>query len=353
MLTHLLQEIVQSQIPRKTNLNHAHFTEIRIMDSTQFTVSKNLADAFPGYGGVGREAIAQVQLEYELLGGTVTELSLGSALDADATAGMKNIGKVPSKALLIRDLGYFSPKAFKEISGHDIYFISRAKAQWLMYEKKDGALKKITLQDIKDRLVNQKEKYLDLDIIVGEQARTPVRLIASLLTEVQTQTRISKKRSKVRELSKQAKESASLNLFVTNVENEKCSAAEIYELYTLRWQIELVFKTWKSILKIHKVHSMNYIRLECVILIKFIWVMLNWSLLKLIEQATSYEISLTKLTRTLISSSIQLNRSILQSENTLKGWIIKLCELSDKHHPKEYKKGSRKMGEILAGYSSI
>ncbi|HYG37622.1 MAG TPA: transposase [Cytophagales bacterium] len=182
----------------------------RIMDGSEFIVSKNLGDVFPGYGGTGREAIAQVQLEYELLGGKVTELSLGSALNSDSVAGMKNIDKVPSKALLIRDLGYFSPKAFKEITRHGIYFISRAKAQWSMYENQDGELKIITIQDIKDKLVEQKEKYLDIEVIIGEQARTPVRLIANLLTEEQTQKRIKKKKANRGPLSKQAEESTLL-----------------------------------------------------------------------------------------------------------------------------------------------
>jgi hypothetical protein len=347
MLTYLLQEILQAQIKRRT-YSHSYFSEIRIMDSSEFIVSKNLAGVFPGYGGTGREAIAQVQLEYELLGGKVTELSLGSALDADSTAGMKNIDKVPPKALLIRDLGYFSPKVFKEITRQGVYFISRAKAQWSMYEKQGGKLKIITIQDIKDKLAEQKDKYLDIEVVIGEQARTPVRLIANLLTEEQTQKRIKKKKANRGPLSKQAEESSCLNLFVTNIEKEKCSATEVYGLYTLRWQIELIFKTWKSILKLHKIHPMGATRLECVILIKFIWVMLNWSLLKLLEQSTACELSLPKLTRTLLSRSGMLNKTIMENKEMLISWIIKLCEISSKHHRKEYKKGSIKIVELLS-----
>jgi hypothetical protein len=67
-----------------------------------------VADSFPGYGGTGREAIVQVQFEYEILGGKVTQLTVGSALNSDYIEGMKHLDKVPSKALLIRDLGYFA-----------------------------------------------------------------------------------------------------------------------------------------------------------------------------------------------------------------------------------------------------
>ncbi len=243
MLIRLLEDVISAQVKRKSVFNQDLFPEVRIMDSTEFIVSKNLSDTFPGYGGTGREAIAQVQLEYELLGGKVTEMSLGSSLDSDAFAGMKNINQIPPKTLLIRDLGYSSPKAFKQISQHELYFVTRAKAQWSMYEKQDGKLRKITVEDIKNRLIETKQQYLDIDIFVGSQVLTPVRLIANSLSKDQTQKRIKKKKANGQSISKLTKESAGLNLFVTNVEKEKCSAKQIYELYTLRWQIELIFKT--------------------------------------------------------------------------------------------------------------
>lgn len=353
MLTRVLEDIISAQVKRKSVFNQDLFPEVRIMDSTEFVVSKNLSDAFPGYGGTGREAIAQVQLEYELLGGKVTEMSLGSSLDSDAFAGMKNIDQIPPKTLLIRDLGYSSPKAFKQISQHELYFVSRAKAQWSMYEKRDGKLINITVEDIKSRLMKTKEEYLDMEIFVGNQVRTPVRLIANFLSKEQTQKRIKKKKAKGIPVSKLAKESAGLNLFVTNVEKEKCSAKQIYELYTLRWQIELIFKTWKSILKIHKIHPMNALRLECVMLIKFIWVMLNWSLLKLIEDVGKTEISYHKLSRTLMSQSKSLNLTTLQSPPLLLKWLHNLFKISMKHHLKEYKKGTKSIATILQKHRTI
>ncbi len=95
MLTMILQKVMSKQIGRKPLVwgQKSHFTDIRIMDSTEFSVSKKVAAAFPGYGGTGREAIVQVQFEYQLLGGRVTELSIGSALDSDSREGMKTLTK--------------------------------------------------------------------------------------------------------------------------------------------------------------------------------------------------------------------------------------------------------------------
>jgi hypothetical protein len=349
MLTRVLQKVMSKQIGRKPLVlgQKSHFTDIRIMDSTEFSVSKKVAAAFPGYGGTGREAIVQVQFEYQLLGGRVTELSIGSALDADSKEGMKNIDKIPPQTLLIRDLGYFGPQIFKEIGKRSLYFISRAKSQWNYYVKKEGKPTLLTTSGIIQELKGQKEKYLDLEVYVGEKALAPVRLIANLLTEEQAKQRLKKKASN-RKLGGDALESIGLNLFVTNVEREKCKAPDIYGLYTLRWQIELIFKTWKSVMKLHKIHPMNATRLECIILVKLLWVMLNWSILNQIKSYANIDVSFHKLTHTLHSRSKILTPEILQNKGLLYKWLLGLSEISKAHHLKEYKKGSKKMQEILA-----
>ncbi|CAG5016179.1 hypothetical protein DYBT9275_05492 [Dyadobacter sp. CECT 9275] len=131
MLKKLVEEGLAKQISQKANLKGAgkHFTEIRLMDSTEFKLSKNVADKFPGYGP-GREAIAQVQFEYDILSGKITQMRVGSALDSDVTEGLKEIETVPKRSLLIRDLGYLYPKTFLELQERKIYYISRAKSQW-------------------------------------------------------------------------------------------------------------------------------------------------------------------------------------------------------------------------------
>ena len=346
MLEFILADLISKQIKQCRISNNWAFSEIRIMDSTEFVLSKNLASAFPGYGGTGREAIAQVQFEYEITKGRINELSVASALESDYITGMKNIDCTPAKALLIRDLGYFAPKIFKEISQRQIYFISRAKVQWAFYEKINGRMLRLNYKDIIKRLKQRNSKFIDIPIYVGEQTKTPVRLIANLLSKEQTEKRLKRKRLNKGSLSKEIEESACLNLFVTNVERERCSSLDIYQ-YSLRWQIELVFKTWKSIMKIHKIHTMNSIRLECIILTKLIWVLINWSILKQIENGLRKEVSLQKLTRTLLSRSKILTMEILQTRNKLISWMQDLHQINIRHHIKEYKNGKIKISEFL------
>ncbi len=47
-------------------------------------------------------------------------------------------------------------------------------------------------------------------------------------------------------------------------------AEKVWPLYTLRWQIELLFKQLKSVLSIHQSHTKNVSRLKCEIYGKLI-----------------------------------------------------------------------------------
>jgi IS4 transposase len=339
LLEDVATEILSKQIKRKANVKSVgkYFPEIRIMDSTEFKLPKNVAETFPGYGGVGREAIAQLQYEFELLSGKVTQMTIGSSLDSDSTEGMKNINKMPKGTLLIRDLAYFGPKAFKELIDNELYFINRAKSQWNFYQKIKDEFVLLTTADIIKMLKKQKHKYIDLEVFVGENTKTPVRLIANLLTEEQAQKRLRKKSSN-RKLGKDAMEAIGLNLFVTNIEQEKCSALAIYELYRLRWQIELVFKTWKSILNLHKIHSMNAVRLECILWVKLIWALLNWSIFMFMQNFSNVELSFHKASRAITRI---LNINILKDYNLLKNYLEETIKNDLKFFRKEYKKDSK------------
>ena len=54
----------------------------------------------------------------------------------------------------------------------------------------------------------------------------------------------------------------------------------IRKTYYLRWQIELIFKTWKSFFEINKVKQVKKERMECQLLAKLLWILVNWRLFK-------------------------------------------------------------------------
>ncbi|WP_412675036.1 transposase [Bacillus mycoides] len=62
---------------------------------------------------------------------------------------------------------------------------------------------------------------------------------------------------------KMPKAASCVNLLVTNAPSEILPATEVYAFYSLRWQVEIVFKTWKSIFSIHVNKRMKLERFQC------------------------------------------------------------------------------------------
>src|SRR5438874_3773167 len=76
------------------------------------------------------------------------------------------------------------------------------------------------------------------------------------------------------------------------------SAMKIYRLiYGLRWQIELLFRMWKSLLLIEHTKGMNIFRFECFLYGRLIFILLSTELLSFIRstlQEATIEVELSE-----------------------------------------------------------
>ena len=82
--------------------------------------------------------------------------------------------------------------------------------------------------------------------------------------------RANNKRKGRGELTAEYVARAHLNLFITNTKSDVVLTNRVWNLYQLRWQIELIFKIWKSICDIEKVKKVKKSRPECYIYSKLI-----------------------------------------------------------------------------------
>lgn len=51
--------------------------------------------------------------------------------------------------------------------------------------------------------------------------------------------------------SEKSKRLTSINIYVSNTPEKIVPMEQIHDFYSLRWQIEIIFKTWKSLFQIH------------------------------------------------------------------------------------------------------
>jgi len=190
----------------------------------------------------------------------------------------------------------------------------------------------------------------DLTIYIGK-SKIEGRLICETVpAEVKAQRlekyrKCHQKQSKQRkkwEMTEQKKLLCGYNLFITNAPTEKLPPDLVFLIYSLRWQIELLFKIWKSLLHIHQVSQMNIFRFECFLYGRLIFILLSTQLLAFIKDSIrqtdmDIEISDWKAIKIIKKNSIRYSNPVAQ--------ILRKCRKSYVNLLKELKKRRQKINE--------
>jgi hypothetical protein len=74
---------------------------------------------------------------------------------------------------------------------------------------------------------------------------------------------VKKEKKKGITYKEKSKRLNAINLYCTNIPVEYVGTNQIHDFYSLRWQIEILFKTWKSLFAIHVCKKVKLERLEC------------------------------------------------------------------------------------------
>ena len=124
---------------------------------------------------------------------------------------------------------------------------------------------------------------------------------------------------------------------MTNTTPEQIATDSIWQFYRLRWQIELIFKVWKSICKIHEVKKVKQHRLECYIYAKLIFIVLGWQLLwriaKVLYHREGKLLSFYKSFKTLLAKALDdVKQAFLEGKSTMENFISTFYGISRSHH---------------------
>ncbi len=222
------------------------FTDVRIGDSTTLTLPDELAEQFPGCGGTGKacKAALKIQVLWSLTTGQLLRWLLEPARASDALSEIATATPCAG-SLSIFDLGYFCMERFRRIGQAAAHWISRFQHSTNVF---DPAGKRL---DLSRFLRKQGEHGLvDVPVVLGEKERLACRLIAVRVpAEVAARRRQQireKARDHGREASQEYLQMQDWTIFITNCPPELLTWKEVVVLYRARWQIELLFKLWKS-----------------------------------------------------------------------------------------------------------
>lgn len=167
------------------------------------------------------------------------------------------------------------------------------------------------------KMKKQHISYIDKWVRIGTKKPLKTRIIITLAPEKVKQERIRKANKQNKSYGNQTSEVyrlyAGFNIFITNIEQDVLSADQVMKLYRVRWQIELVFKTWKSYYKLNCIKSCNCHQTFCYLYANLLLILINLEICSFF-QAIGYFIRQKTL------SVLKLMKSTMQYKDIQRTW---------------------------------
>lgn len=253
------------------------FSAINLVDSTVLSLPDNLAAEFPGCGGAGSPASVKVQLKFEFLHGNLSQIIFQPGKEPDQKFDLY-LEEVQVGSLNIHDLGYFVLENFKTIAEEkEAYYLSRYLFGTSLFTPDEELI------NLGARLKQASRHSFEMDILLGAEKKLPCRLICLPLPQEVADRRRHQAKENARRKGRQPSQAylALLDwlIFVTNVPQAMLSIEQVALLYRVRWQVELIFKLWKSYCRLDHVQGLRrerilfelYVKMIGIVLTQFLW----------------------------------------------------------------------------------
>lgn len=326
-LGYILKKVISKDIAPLSDLPRlAKFHRILIQDSTKAELHEKLSPHFKGSGGVASKSAVKIDYIFDYKSEETIDVEFFSGNVPDQTLANRIIDLLEKDDLVLRDLGYYLLDSMKKIEEKNAHYVSRFKVDVNVYKSKES---KDPLDLAKFLYKKAAQGIVDETVFLGTE-RHPVRLVACLMSEEALNKRLrdanraaSRRGTKI---SKKKKNLLKYSIFITNIPTNKISAQEIMAIYRARWRIEIIFKQWKSCLKLHIFKGFNKDRFHCFMYGRLIMAILMGSLgppLMRYAFELGYELSGYKLINYLIADHM-LFRAI--QENTIDEFVQELLQ---------------------------
>ncbi len=284
----------------------ARFNGVYLIDSSVIRLPDELAEVWVGCSGssqLNTSSSVKLQVGVELATGLLIgpQLCDGRSQDKSSTLQVKPL---PAESLRIADLGYYSFDRMNQI-GESGYWLTRLPCSSVFF---DALGKKWQLVSF---LKNQPadRHTVEMKVQLGKNAAVSCRLMAVRVPKKVAAERRRKIRAKAKQKGKTPSqrrlEMADWTVLATNAPQPLLTLDEAFVLLRVRWQIELLFKLWKSEGKIDESKSQKPYRILCELYAKLIamiiqhWILIcccwqypNRSLFKAVKTVRRHAMSL-------------------------------------------------------------
>ena len=240
------------------------FRRVLIADSSSWDVSEKLRTVLPGSGGIASAANCKLQAVYDYTHAELEflDVTAGTVPDNRYTDHLPGILK--KSDLLLFDQGYFKLSTLATIAAKEAFFLTPHCVHTVLKDESSQAS-----INLAKHLSQLQENTSETRVVLGgeRQQNVACRLIALRVNEQiandRRRRRREQARKKGREVSKQQLTFCNWTLLITNIPQRWLPLEMVRALYTVRWQIELLFKQLKSILCLHQSDTCKENRLRC------------------------------------------------------------------------------------------
>jgi hypothetical protein len=222
------------------------FPAVLLLDSTTIALPAELSDRFPGCGGShGGQAAMKLQVRIDLRQGALDAVAIEAGKDCDQRASLQSAPQ-PAGSLRIADLGYFDTEVLRGLRDREGFWASRLAFGTEVFLPEGTPIARV------EDLFGPGTKVVDRPILLGKEARLPCRIVIWRVPEEVANRRRRKLIATARDKGNRPPSRERLawcdwTIIVTNAPGDRLCPEELGVLYRARWQIELVFKRWKSL----------------------------------------------------------------------------------------------------------
>ena len=282
----LLQEVVTASMQHLIAADPVaipilqRFTGVRVHDSTTIVLPDALAEQWQGCGGTSLEhtsSALKCGVQLDLLTGALCGLDLADGRASDHRLDVQHAA-LPKGSLRLADLGFYDLGVLAALSAADVYWLSKLETTAVIT---DATAHPCPLLAFVQALgaVAQWEGA----VWVGKGQRLRARLLVRRVPQEVADQRRRRIRKSARDKgvapSAAALALAEWTILITNIPAELLTLEEALVVAKVRWQIELLFKLWKSQGQLDTWRSGKSARILCEVYAKLLaMVVQQWAL---------------------------------------------------------------------------
>ncbi|MFE3870216.1 IS4 family transposase [Flavobacterium sp. ZS1P70] len=236
------------------------FKRILVQDSTILKIPFRLFNIFSGVSNATTTVCnTRIQAVYDYVSGNFIAFSIDPYSKNDLTSAPEL--EVKKGDLILRDRGYYTNAEIKRHIDAEVDCIYRFKHRSVFLnitDKKEIDLAKLL----------KKKNSIDMEVCLNDnKSHTVVRIVAEPVSaEIANTRRMNAKKNARKSIPSQNYLALmGWSIYITTLPKEKADYERIMNLYSLRWRIETIFKSWKSNMNFSKIQNVSEKQL-CVLL---------------------------------------------------------------------------------------